>query len=142
MATWAAWPRNASKCNQNRSFWQLGQPGPEMVRTIMLAIHFRCLGGLRWPRPAMLQRFNIPPQTINSFLELIHHIINTSLKLKTLAPAMIATYAHLIRNGWFTLRRFQSIGPCLFCSQFEALSQLPVTANVKTISPNSQKESD
>ena len=27
-----------------------------------------------------LQRFNIPPQTINSFLELVHHIINTALK--------------------------------------------------------------
>ena len=66
-----------------------------------------------------LQRFNTPPQTINAFLELIHLIISKALKLKTIAPAMIATYLRLICNGWFTLRRFQSIGPCLFCSQLE-----------------------
>ena len=48
LATWAAWPRNYSKRHQNRQIWSLGRPGSETVQDGTKILHFGYL--VAWPR--------------------------------------------------------------------------------------------
>ena len=82
----------------------------------------------------MVPSISLVPVTVNASLSTTI-VPSTSISFIVLSPLSVRVCPALTMI-------LSVYAGSLFCPQFEAIPQLPVATNVKSISPNSQKESD